>query len=510
MEGRDTPSRGLDLTAKFIALNVASWGLRPMGDDNSFLQHISLRRERIDSSRTHAEIDGRRFDYGKDFLCNAFVGGAVTGPLVYVSHGWLHRAKNINAYEDIDVRDKIMIVSGGGYPPKEIGFGDLRGRQGEDWDHPYGYAHRHGARGVVLIPHFRTVFKWESKHQNDAERGNISVEKLLSQNDSQLPLGVYEGAYGMMMMPTTGTGRPLPAIIASVGMVDLLFRDEKEGAATVLHRMISGDSLKPFDLKPDKKISLSVGITLDILSTQNVVAVLEGSDPTLRNEYVAIGAHYDHLGIAKPVSGDAINNGADDNGSGTAAALAIAKALATGVRPKRSILFIWHTGEEKPGFFGARYFMAYPTVALNQIIAYVNLDMVGRSKKEGDKRPISERVTGPHEIYIIGPKRMSTDLAEIAERVNQSYLQLDFNYRYDGPAESTGMFYRSDQVLYAEKGIPVIWYFSGEHEDYHQPSDSPDKIDYEKVQKVARTVLMTAWELGNARTRPRVNAGSSQ
>src|SRR5262249_52964470 len=155
-----------------------------------------------------------------------------------------------------------------------------------------------------------------------------------------------------------------------------------------------------------------------------------GSDPALKNEYVAIGAHYDHVGVGRPVNGDAIYNGADDDGSGTVSVLAMAEAFVRGPRPKRSILFVWHAGAEK-GVWGSRYINEFPVVPLNQIITQLNIDMIGRSKKAGDTNPANRELTGPNEIYVIGSKMMSTDLGALSEAVNKSYLNLDFNYKYD-------------------------------------------------------------------------------
>jgi len=133
------------------------------------------------------------------------------------------------------------------------------------------------------------------------------------------------------------------------------------------------------------------------------------------------------------------------------------------------------------------------------------MDMVGRSKKDGDTNPKNKELSGANEIYVIGSKKISAEFGELCERVNHSYLNLNYNYRYDDPADRNGFFFRSDQFAYAEKGIPVIQYFSGLHADYHQPSDSAEKIDYQKIQKVARTIFMTGWELANAPARPRLD-----
>ncbi|HYE64657.1 MAG TPA: M28 family peptidase, partial [Pyrinomonadaceae bacterium] len=201
---------------------------------------------------------------------------------------------------------------------------------------------------------------------------------------------------------------------------------------------------------------------------------------------------------------DAIYNGADDDGSGTTAVLTLAETFAKGQRPKRSILFIWHCGEEK-GLWGSEYFTKHPTVDLKQVITQLNIDMIGRSKKEGDTHPRNRELSGPNEIYVIGSKMMSTELGELSERVNKSYLNLSFNYRYDNPHDPNRFFFRSDHFNYARKGIPIIFYFDGVHEDYHRPGDSPDKIDYEKMEKVARTIYLTAWELAEMANRPQVD-----
>ena len=251
------------------------------------------------------------------------------------------------------------------------------------------------------------------------------------------------------------------------------------------------------------KVNVTVALKTSPVTTQNVIAVLEGSDPVLKNEYVAIGAHYDHVGIGTPVNGDAIYNGADDDGSGTVAVLSLAEAFVRGPRPKRSMLFIWHCGEEK-GLWGSQYFTENPTIPIGQVITQLNIDMIGRTKKENDV-PANQPLPKPGEVYLIGSKLMSTDLGEISEAVNKSYLNLSFNYKYDDPKDPEQFFYRSDHYNYARKGVPIIFYMDGVHEDYHRPSDSIEKIDYQNVEKVTRTIYATGWELANRAARPRVD-----
>jgi Zn-dependent M28 family amino/carboxypeptidase len=138
-------------------------------------------------------------------------------------------------------------------------------------------------------------------------------------------------------------------------------------------------------------------------------------------------------------------------------------------------------------------------------VAQLNIDMIGRSKKEGDTKPANKNLTGPNDVYVIGSTMMSTELGEIVDTVNKTYLNLGFDKRYDDPADPNRFFYRSDHFNYAKKGIPIVFFFDGEHEDYHGAGDSADKIDYQKMEKITRTVYMMLWEVAQRPTRPKVD-----
>jgi hypothetical protein len=482
MEGRDTPSRGLDTTAKFIAMNLGRWGFKPAGDDGTFFQRIVLRRDVLDGPHSSAEINGQKFSFGEDFLANP-VPATITGPLVYAGHGWVVKSKNIDAYRGVEVKDKIIVIYGEGFP-KGVTRADLSGRMGEDWSSPALYAQRHGAKAVVAIPEPSMLQRWDQTRQlrESGNAGRPQVEKFMTQN-----------------------GAPVSAIWLSTKMAEALFQGEKYDAATLIARGQNGEPVEPFELSADKKVAFTVAAKTEKPTTQNVVAVWPGSDPVLKNEYVAVGAHYDHIGICAPGTADPICNGADDDGSGTTAVLAMAEAISHAKeRPKRSILFVWHCGEEK-GLWGSRYFTDYPTIPLNHIVTQLNIDMIGRSKKTGDTNPRNRDLSGPNQIYVIGSKMMSTELGELSEKVNQSYLNLQYDYRYDDPGDPNRFFFRSDHFNYARKGIPIIFFFDGVHEDYHRPGDEPQKIDYEKMERVARTIYLTLWEVANRPHRPKVD-----
>jgi hypothetical protein len=474
MEGRDTPSRGLDLTAKFIAVNLSRWGVKPAGADGTFFQKFALTSRRIMPEQTVASVTGQSFKLGEDFIAQLYPGSA-SGQIVYVGHGLVVKAKNINAYQGVEVKDKIMLVVEA--YPKGVTFRDLRGGAGEDYR---AYARAHGAKGIIVIPGSSTLAFWDQRYKSSLNPTRPAME---SPQQSER----------------------VPAIVASEKMIGALLQGEKIDYETIKKQASEGAFGEAFDLSPNKQASFTVAAKIETMATQNVVGLIEGGDPQLKGEYVAIGAHYDHVGVRPNGEGDRIFNGADDDGSGTVATLAIAEALSKSPqRPKRSIIFVWHAGEEK-GLWGSDYFTDNPTVPINQIVAQLNIDMIGRSKQEGDTKPANANLTGPHELYVIGSKMMSTELGELSEAVNNSFLKLAFNYKYDAPNDPERFFYRSDHYNYAKRGVPIIFYFSGVHEDYHRPSDHADKIDYEKMEKVTRTVFATMWKLANAPSRPKVD-----
>ena len=494
MQGRDTPSPGLDKTAQFIADNLKRLKLKPMGDKGSYLQHIALTKTEVDREHTTAQLGAHAFRAGEDFLPVGRTSGEVEGGVVYAGEGWVIKSKNIDAYEGLDVRDKIVVVSGDGVvPPVGTTLEELKGAPG-GWETPVSYAERHGAKALVTIPrNFERRWRYGAYM---VARPSFAVARLQGASDEDDEDEAAQQSKGIV------------TVVPSRAMLDALFAGEQTDGAHVLQATTTGQPLKGFALSPDKRLHLSVKLSVTEASTQNVVAVLEGKDSKLKREYVALGAHYDHVGAngggCRPVGGDSICNGADDDGSGTTALLTMAEAFAKGPRPKRSMLFVWHAGEEK-GLWGSDYFTTFPTVPLKQVVAQLNIDMIGRSKKAGDTNPANKMLTGPDEIYVIGSRMMSDELAERNAAVNGAYLNIKYNYHYDEPNDPERLFYRSDHFNYARRGIPIIFFFDGVHEDYHRPGDSPDKIDYQKMQMVARTVFILASELANARTRPVVD-----
>jgi len=486
MGGRDTPSAGLDVTAEFLKMNLKRWGFKPAGDDGTFFQKITLRRDAIDPAATSVKVGSQTFAYGED-LARGAGNGSISAPIVYVGNGWMIKSKNLNPYQNIDVKGKIVAVYGEGplgsrtlVPlPAGISQSDLTGERGKDWADVTSYARANGAAGVLVLPSKFLTENWSAITQSFG-RSRLVVDKLAP------PAGNVQGAAAMNIL------------FASTKLANAIFNGEAGNPLT--------GAANSFELGTGKLLDFTIASKPEWQSTQNVVAVWEGSDPTLKSEMVAIGAHYDHDGTNPNAPGeDKIWNGADDDGSGTVAVLAIAEALGKAkTRPKRSILFVWHAGEEK-GLWGSEYFNKFPTVDIKNVIAQLNIDMIGRSKKPGDTNPLNKDLTGENAIYVIGSEMMSTTLGAITKGTNDAFLKLTYDYKYDDPKDTNRFFFRSDHYHYAVNGIPISFWFDGVHEDYHKPSDTPDKIDYQKMEKVTRTIFLTLWELTDLKERPKID-----
>jgi hypothetical protein len=484
MEGRDTPSRGLDTTAKFIGMNLNRWGFKPAGDDGTFYQHIDLMRYRVNPATTTVSIGGQQLAWGTDFLATANAGSLSNAPLVFGGNGWFVKSKNIDPLAGLDVKGKVVVVYAEQLP-KGMTFQQLRaaGKQGVDWMDPASNAKQNGAAGIIFLATPATVSTWDRVRRQRETGGGYFVEKF-----------------------RTTQADNFPSITLSQKQSENLFAGESTDLAAIVKTYGAGEALKSFAFGSGKSATINVVADADRARTQNVVAVWEGSDPVLKNEMVAIGAHYDHVGMNPNANGpDKIWNGADDDGSGTVSVLSIAEALSKmPKRPKRSVLFVWHCGEEK-GLWGSQYFNEYPTVDIKNVIAQLNIDMIGRSKKPGDTNERNKELSDANSVYVIGKDMMSSTLGSIVDGVNKGYLGLGYDTRYDDPKDPNRFFFRSDHFNYALKGIPITFWFDGVHEDYHQPGDEPQKIDYDKMEKVARTIMLTLLELTDLKDRPKID-----
>ena len=245
----------------------------------------------------------------------------------------------------------------------------------------------------------------------------------------------------------------------------------------------------------NNSLSFSINSNSNIINSSNVLGIIEGSDPVLKNEIVILTAHYDHLGI---IDGK-VYNGADDDGTGTVALLEIAeafqKAKNEGNGPKRTVLIMPVSGEEK-GLLGSKYYTENPVFPLANTVVDLNIDMIGRMDKNH---------TDPNYVYVIGADKISQELHDINEATNKTYSNLELDYTFNKDSDPNRFYYRSDHYSFASKGIPVIFYFSGVHEDYHKHTDEVDKIMFDKVEKITKQVFFTAWEIANKPKRLEIN-----
>jgi len=235
------------------------------------------------------------------------------------------------------------------------------------------------------------------------------------------------------------------------------------------------------------KIKLELEKDMQHLESSNVIGMLEGTDK--KDEAVIITAHYDHLGKKDTT----VYYGADDDGSGTVSVLEIAEAYKlaadAGMRPRRTVIFMTVSGEEK-GLWGSDFYSDNPAFSLDKTSADINIDMIGRIEKD-------RKADSLNYIYVVGDNRISSDLRPISESINNKYLKFQFDYKFNDPDDPERIFYRSDHYNFAKKGVPAIFYFSGLHEDYHQPTDTPDKIRYELLSRRAQMIFYTTWEIAN-------------
>jgi Zn-dependent M28 family amino/carboxypeptidase len=476
--GRNTPSPGFDKAADYVVRRLEKAGVTPLGDQGTFYQRYEMHESRVDTAAAFLEIAGKRFDFGTDFVVRSFASPLSSSlPVVYVGHGWVIPSKGIDPYAGVDVKGKLVLAHGPRALPKDVEVRQI-GRITVGATNVVAEAGRRGAAGVVLIPQTVTAEQWT------AMRGqNLSRKELVP--------GV----------PSAYAGAASTSVLLSRAAAEALLAGERIAGDELLTRGGASDYPPSFQL--DKSITLSLPAATTVHRPYNVVGLVEGSDPVLKNEYITIESHLDGAVGARTVDGDHIYNSADDNASGSAANLAIAELMMAGPRPKRSLIFIWDSGEEQ-GLWGTRHFVGNPPVPLDRIVAHINIDMIGANKAPGSPDANENRVTGPNEVRLIGPGVLSTTVDALLERVNREYLKLEFDRQWDRP-ESEFFYPRTDAGPFLERGILTIGFTTGIHGRYHLPADEAQALDPKKMEAIARTVFASAWVLADAPERPRID-----
>jgi hypothetical protein len=446
MEGRETAMPGQKLAAAYIEQHFKSVGLLA-GWQGGYQQTFPVYRDSIAS--LSLSIESSSLVHGKDFSISpidAYDTVVSASELVFVGFG---RSDSVrNDYDDVDTRGKIVLVVHGA--PLTKVKGKKRAGPLQDYETLQEAAARNGASVLMLVSNKNAQYK-------QADVGQMYV----SRNPDILPPIVF----------ITDT---VARMIVGTEFDMLSKAADSAPAAKVIN----------------KKIDFSLKRQQQQLESTNVIGVLEGTDK--KEEAIVITAHYDHIGKRDSV----INYGADDDGSGTATILelseAFTKAASMGIKPRRSIIFMTVSGEEK-GLWGSDYYSRNPTFPMDKTSANINIDMIGRV--ESGKRKDSLNY-----VYVVGDNRLSSDLRPISEAANNRTFKLTLDYKFNDPDDPQRIYYRSDHYNFAKNGVPAIFYFNGLHEDYHRPTDTPDKINYLLLQKRAQLIFHTAWDMANRET----------
>ena len=476
--GRNTPSPGFDTAAEYIIKRLETAGLKPLGDKGTYRQHYEMHESRVDTAGAYLEIAGRRFAFGEDFVLRSFarpVAGALA--VVYVGHGWTVAEKGIDPFAGMDVKGKIVLAHAQRAMPKGAEIRQI-GRINVGGIPVVEEAQRRGAAGVVFL---------------SPGSGAQTFQQMREQNTTRRELEPS--------VPSAYAAAPITSVLVSRAAADALLAGERTTAADLIARGDASDYPAPFELS--KRVTLNIPVAeTTVLRPYNVVAMIEGSDPVLKNEYVTIASHLDGAVGSRTVDGDAIYNSADDNASGSAGNLHIAERMAA-LKPKRSLIFIWDSGEER-GLWGTRHFVGNPPVPMQNIVAHINIDMIGANRAPGSADADSPDVAGPNEVYLVGPGVLSAQMDTLLDRVNDSYLKMRFNRDQDRP--DLQFFYpRTDAGPFLERGVVTINFFTGIHPRYHLPADEAAKLDPGKMETITRTIFASIWAIADLNERPRID-----
>lgn len=472
MRGRNTPSPGFDAAADLIIARLQRAGLAPAGDAGGFRQYYDLEETRLDAAKAGLTIGTRRFAVGQDIAVRA-LGAPVSGtaPVVYVGHGWTVPDQRVDPLAGIDVKGALVLAHGprvmpAGVDIRQVGRVTVNARPVVD------EAARRGALGVLFITQAAELLRW------DDLRAGGHVRREMAPN-----------------VPSAYATPAIPSLLLSPDATRALLENEALDGIRALGLPEGGPYPPSFRLAKQVTVQLPVA-QVSRLRPYNVVARLEGTDPTLRAEVVTVAAHLDGAVGTGEVAGDAVYNAADDNASGSAGLLAIAEQMAT-ARPRRSVIFVWDSGEEQ-GLWGIRWFVHAPPVLRTRIVAHVNVDMIGSSRPDTATPPDGIKgVTRRGEVYMLGPTVLSREADALVTRVNAEYQQLRLNRDFDR-VDSEYFYPRTDAGPFLERGILAVGFNTGTHDRYHLPSDESRHLDPLQMQQVSRLVFSVVWALADA------------
>lgn len=480
-EGRETGKKGAWMAADYIRNHFKSLGLKgPVNGD--YFQPIDMVTYNL--TQSIITVNGEPRQVLKDFIIypnNVGLNGFTFNKNSVLFAGYGLNREGYNDLEGLNLKGKVVMIFADGDPFKSE-------------EKP---ADRAAMRKAMVARQARL------KNLLDLQASAVLlIDASWEKNRDQIQ-GSYNNGEGQPMLKTPeleariNNQKTLPVISISPALANDLL---KSGGVTIesLQKQIA-ETKKPASKEVEVSLCATAVKKEVKVRAENVLGFLEGSDPKLKKEILVVTGHYDHIGLTS--SGpDKVNNGADDDGSGTTGVLMIAEAFSkakkAGKGPKRSILFMTVVGEEK-GLLGSEWYSEHPVFPLEKTITNLNIDMIGRVDPEHEKQP--------DYIYIIGSDMLSSDLDRIGKKANADYVKMNLDMKYNNRTDPNQFYYRSDHYNFAKHNIPVIFYFNGVHADYHQPGDEVSKINFPLLARRAQLVYYTAWELANGLKRPVVD-----
>jgi hypothetical protein len=487
LQGRETGEPGLEIAANYLASQAKKIGLKAVDDNNDYFQKYIIEENSWDPEKSLISISSPAKDTIKmeeDFYMivpPVFEDLDISGEVVFAGYGVNSEKYNYNDFNEVEVSDKVVLIMDrapmdeSGVKPK---FDDYDWNNLQSFNYKYFYINTLKPKAILIVFDPKSGFNCLSDVNPAFPKYFASSKKLKDTTDP------YAFVYNLATK----------VFIIHRNVADKLLEGTGMDLQTLQNKI--DESLEPHSFPiPGKTINIHLKVDRKEITVRNIFGIVEGADPVLKNEYIIYLAHYDHVGT--DLTGD-VYNGADDNASGSTALLEMAEAfMLEKNKIKRSIGFLWVSAEEL-GLFGSQYYSENPVIPLNKTVAAINLDMVGRTRTPADTGTVMGEklsILGGDSIGVIGGLQ-----SKILMNINkQTLAQMNMvgDYTYNDPDNPERYFYRSDQINFVRHDIPVLFYSTGTHRDYHQVSDSPDKIDYEKLKKVTDFTYMVGYNIAN-------------
>ena len=461
LEGRETSYPGQKKAAKYIADIFKNLNLKAIGDSGTYFQHFDVEVSRVSpKTKIITNVDGvmKNFNWGTDFLSEAAKDTVVSGPAVFV--GFTDTELDSTAAAKLAGRVVFVFIGKKSFASDTTKAATLRRLVAIRRDA--------GAAAALMIPDIEGPATFRKAQEMMSSFGTDKGTMRMKDTSSQL----RQQFIRFLVSPEVAE-----TVLKPTGKSLKQLRDEA----------IHGEHFNPMFID-HAAITIVSKVIHETKQTENVLGFLQGSDPVLKSQVVVFSAHYDHLGISW--TGD-LYPGADDDGSGTVTILEIAKAFAINpIKPKRSLLFLTVTGEEK-GLFGSKYYTNNPIIPLDKTTADLNMDMVGRIDTT------HEAMNDTNYIYVIGSDKISLELDSLLRIADNETEHLSLDYTFNDDHDPERFYYRSDHYNFAKNGVPIVFFFDGVHRDYHKPTDTVDKILFERMVKIGRMVYDLGWRLAN-------------